>query len=280
MFVVVAILASACSSATEPADDPFTLGVLPDEAPERLIDRYSSLVERLESDLGRQVELIIPSDYGDFVDRFEAGAIDVGHFGGVTFVMARDRAGAEPLVMRDVDARFTTVFVARSDDSRESMAEFAGGTLGFGSELSTSGHLMPRLHFGQHYGLEPEDHFRDIRFSGAHDLTLRWVIDGTADIGALNSVIYRRLISDGTIDPAAVRVVYETPIYVDYVFAAHPDTPLETRRVVQNTLLDLSTVDDADRDILKDLHAARFLHASSRDWDDLASVSRELGIIE
>lgn len=280
LLAIIAVVASACASPTSLDDDPLTLGVLPDEAPERLIQRYSSVVERLESDLGRDVELVIPSDYADFVGRFEAGDIDVGHFGGVTFVMARARAGAEAMVMRDVDARFTTVFVARTADSRATMSDFAGATLGFGSELSTSGHLMPRFYFQEQYGAQPEDHFGEVHFSGAHDSTLRWVADGTVDIGALNSAIYRQLISDGTVDPDAVRVVYETPIYVDYVFAAHPGLSEASRTIVETTLLELSTVDDADRAILEDLRAARFMYASSQAWDDLERISRELGILE
>ena len=278
--VLIAIGVTGCASSEVRTDGPLTVGVLPDEAPDRLTQKYASLIRRLETTLGQEVELIVPSDYGDLVARFAAGEIDVGYFGGLTYLLARDEAGAEPLVMRDVDARFTSVFVARSDDERATIAEFSGAQLGFGSELSTSGHLMPRHHFTMEFGRTPEDHFGRVSFSGAHDRTVEWLLDGKVDIAALSAVTFRQLIADGTVDPDAVRVLYETPIYVDYVFAGSPDLPEEAATAVRDTLLDLSMTDDADRAILEDLGAARFLHAFPRSWSELAEVSRELGLID
>ena len=71
------ILAAACGSSTEPPERPFTLGVLPDEVPERLVRKYSGLSTRLEATLDREVELIIPDDYEDLVTRFARGEVDL-----------------------------------------------------------------------------------------------------------------------------------------------------------------------------------------------------------
>lgn len=281
LLAVLAIaFASACGTSEDLSDGPLTIGVLPDEAPDRLTEKYASLVDRLESALGQEVELIIPTDYADLVDRFSSGDIDVGYFGGLTYLLARDRAGAEPLVMRDVDARFTSVFVARSADGRSTIDDFSGASLGFGSELSTSGHLMPRHHFGLEFGMAPEDHFGAVSFSGAHDRTLEWLLEGKVDVAALSTPAFRQLTSDGSIDGDSVRVLYETPIYVDYVFAGSPDLPEEAATTVMETLLDLSVTEASDRAILEDLGATRFLHAFPRLWGALEDVSHEMGLID
>lgn len=281
-LIAVALLAmsAACGPSEVASDGPLTLGVVPDQAPDRLVDKYAALIERLETTTGQDVELIVPDDYEDLVTRFTAGDIDVGYFGGLTYLLARDRAGAEPLVTRDVDARFTSVFVIRSSDERTTLEEFAGANLGFVSEFSTSGHLMPRHHFTMEYGAAPEDHFGQVSYSGAHDRTIEWLLRGTVDVAAVSAPTFRGLVADGTVDPAAVRVVYETPIYVDYVFASSPDLSEEVAATVRDTLLGLAMGNDADRAILQDLGATRFLHAFPRLWSELEAVSRELGMID
>ena len=77
-----------------------------------------------------------------------------------------------------------------------------------------------------------------------------------------------------------MRIAYETPIYVDYVFASSPNLSEEVAATVRDTLLGLAMADDADRAILQDLGASRFLHAFPRLWNEMEAVSRDLGLID
>ncbi|MDJ0953046.1 MAG: phosphate/phosphite/phosphonate ABC transporter substrate-binding protein [Acidimicrobiia bacterium] len=280
MAIVAMVFTTACGPSQVGSEGPLTIGVVPDQAPERIAQKYESLIDRLETATGHEVELIVPADYADLVARFSAGDIDIGYFGGVTYLLARDQVGAEPLAMRDVDARFTSVFLTRSSDERTTVEEFSGADLGFVSEFSTSGHLMPRHHFTLEFGATPEDHFGRVSYSGAHDRAIEWLVDGTVDVAAVSTPIFNQFVADGILDPALVRVLYETPIYVDYVFAGSPNLSEETAATVRDTLLGLAMADDADRAILLDLGATRFLHAFPRMWNELEAVSRDLGLID
>ena len=103
--------------------------------------------------------------YAAIVTAFARGDIQLGWFGGLTFLRAEQIGGMEPLVMRDVDLDFTSTFLVLSTSSAASIKDLAGKSIAFGSELSTSGNLMPR-HFLRAEGTVADDFFGEIHHNG------------------------------------------------------------------------------------------------------------------
>lgn len=248
-----------------------TIGVLPDEDPEALGFRYGPLLSYLSEELGSDIQLVIPDSYDELLELFRNGAVDIAYFGGVTFVRSYADYGSVPLVMRDVDSSFTSYFIARPDSPGTTLADFEGRAIAFGSESSTSGHLMPRF-FMLEMGIDPESFFGGMRYSGAHDRTARWVRDGRADLGAVNSEIVDSMLRDGRLQPGDIRIVAETPPYANYVWAVRPGLgeAFETR--LRDAFLALSPGVDRHVEILGRLGAGGFLPASFGDFDRLHGV--------
>ena len=71
---------------------------------------------------------------------------------------------------------------------------------------------MPRF-FLLRNGVDPDRDFARVAFSGAHDVTAKWVEAGKVDAGVLNESIWQRLLDEKKIDPAKVRVLWTTPEY-------------------------------------------------------------------
>lgn len=276
LFIVLCLATAGCDS----NDDrrPLRAAVLPDQAPEQLHQNYQPLLDYLSVKTGRTVELIIPSDYQNMVDIFAAGDVDIAFFGGLTFVQAEKRAGAIPLVSRDIDARFTSYFIARTSSPGTSIADFGGSRLGFGSRQSTSGHLMPR-YFMQSLGIDPETFFASVEFTGAHDRTAVMVRDGVLDIGAVNAQIVRDMVASEALSMTDIRIVWETPPYIDYVWAAHPGLEAETRHAVVGALIELSASDPRHKEILAKFGANIFLPARVGDFDSLRALAADLGFL-
>ena len=76
-----------------------------------------------------------------------------------------------PLAQREEDTKFQSVFIAKTNSGIKTLADMKGKQISFGSQSSTSGHLMPRSFLLQ-AGLNPEKDFRRVAYSGAHDATL------------------------------------------------------------------------------------------------------------
>lgn len=147
---VLLLLSSGCGDReiNESLPSILKIGILPDESRVKLDERYEPLRQYLSESLGIPCQLVFADTYDAMVESFGVGAVHLAYFGGVTYVQARTAYDAVPLVMRDVDTRFTTCFVAKADNACSTLASYEGSVIAFGSRLSTSGHLMPRHFLG------------------------------------------------------------------------------------------------------------------------------------
>jgi len=269
----------SCSRTVVEVDAPASVlrvGVLPDQDRVVLERRYAPLLAYLSAVTGLETELVIPSTYAELGQIFARGGLELARFGGASFCRANDRSAARPLVMRDVDLAFTTVFITSSRGSRTSLAEFRGRSFAFGPTLSTSGHLMPR-HFLAGLAIEPSAFFSEVRHSQGHDQTVRWVESGLVELGAVNSIVVEMMLLDGRLDKQAIRIVATTPPYQDYVWAVPPSMSEELRVDLLDAFLALDISKDQHQKVLSALGASFFLPADWRDYDEIAEALDQHG---
>ena len=269
---------AACEQAHQSSTpEVLRIGVLPDLQASKLKRKYDPLVTYLSDELQQEVKVIAPDDYADLVRMFGNAEVDMAYFGGVTFVSAAAQYQAEPLVMRDIDTRFTTYFLARSDAKEHDISDFDGQVIGFGSQLSTSGHFMPR-YFLNEQAIDPETFFSDVLYSGAHDRTVEMLLQGEVDLAAVNSEVVKSMLRQGQLDAKSFKIIWETPVYADYVWAIQPDWNEAYANKVRDAFLQLSPFDERDAEILQSLGAGGFLPATPGDFARLrAIVLRESG---
>ena len=281
LLVVTCMACSADREGDKVELSTLRISILPDESKEKLLERYTPLFEYLSQEIGIPYQLVIPKDYDELLKLFHNKEIDLAYFGGFTFMKAHLADQAKPLVMRDVDIRFTSYFLTRADNPGQEIADFKGRTFAFGSGLSTSGHLMPRF-FLREMGIEPESFFSEIRYSGKHDLTAYWVRDGKVDLGVANHAVIDQMYEDGRLNRQEIRVLYETPPYPDYVWALRPLNNETFRVKLRNAFLALSKIDAAQAKILAGVDAESFLPAGMNDFSKLHRVMSELnnGLVE
>ena len=208
----------------------------------------------------------------------------------LTGVQARlQTPGARVLAQRDIDAEFTSVFIAngasglRPFTSSDQLVELKGRRLAFGSESSTSGRLMPQYYMGKK-GVKPEDLAGGgPGFSGSHDATIAVVQSGAYEVGALNEQVWRSNVDAGRVDTDKVSVIWRTPPYVDYHWVVRPG--LDDRfgngftDNLQTALLELSAETENGAAILELFGAERFIPAKDEDYVMIETVGRQLGKI-
>lgn len=289
--VVAGLLLSLATAATPtPAAPVLRVGAIPDQNPEKLNRLYGALSSELGEQLKVKVRYVPVSNYAAAVSAFRAGSLDLVWFGGLTGVQARlQTPGARVLAQRDIDARFTSVFIANGSSglrplsSQDQLIQLKGKRFTFGSESSTSGRLMPQ-YFMQQVGVLPSQ-FAGGRpgFSGSHDATIALVQSGAYQVGALNEQVWKSNVKNGRIDPAKVRVIWRTPPYVDYHWVARPGLDQRfgagfTQRI-QTTLIGLEP-DTSRRELVLSLFGAkRFIPANANDYAAIEKVGRQLGKI-
>ncbi len=226
-------------SAASHAQQTLKVTAIPDESPTELARKAAPLVKYLEQKLGMKVEFTPVTDYAAAVETLINGKIDLAWFGGFTFVQANARSGGKviPLVQREEDERFKSVFITADPDIKQ-LTDLKGKTVSFGSQSSTSGHLMPRSFLLQ-AGVDPDKDFKRSAFSGAHDATVAAVAAGKVEAGALNKSVWDKLTADGKVDTSKVHVFYTTPPYYDYNWTVRSDMPEALREKIKKAMLDL-----------------------------------------
>ncbi len=278
---------AGCKVDVEAGDLPvLKVGGVPDQDASRLARRYQVFTGYLSRELEVEVEYVPSLDYAAVVTAFGQGELQLAFFGGFTGVQARlqDQA-AQAIAQREHDAQFHSRFIVRAElaiDSLEDLKAQAGHlSLTFGSESSTSGHLMPR-HFLRQAGIDPDRDFRSLpNFAGSHDLTWQLVESGAFDVGVLNEDVWERAVREGRVDPSRVREFYTTPPFFDYNWTVSGDLDRIygdgfTMRV-QRALLRLNQEEHGE--ILDLFSTQRFVATGNRNYRDLEAVARALEMI-
>ncbi|QEF98261.1 Phosphate-import protein PhnD precursor [Stieleria maiorica] len=254
-----------------PAPQSLHIGVLPDESQSMLEKRYLPLVAYLERSTGVACQLVLHDSYEQLQTAFENGDLDLAWLGGYTFVKLDRSHQAFPLVSRDRDMRFTSYYLTRADETATQWQEFRGKRFAFGSRLSTSGHLMPRF-FMLEAGIQPESFFSAVIYTGAHDATAKVVRDGVVDLGVANGPIIESMFASGRIRKNEIRILQETPPYVDYVWACQSSLPAPLRTQLRDAFLNLSEADPQHAEILDSLLAEYFIPVHRDDFDALQTI--------
>ena len=258
----------------------FRITAIPDESPTELARKAGPLVKYLEQRLGTKVEYTPVTDYAAAVEAMANQQVDLAWFGGFTFVQALQRSGGKviPLVQREEDEKFRSVFIT-TEDRIKSLADLKGKTFSFGSQSSTSGHLMPRS-FLLGAGIDPDRDMKRVAYSGAHDATVAAVASGKVDAGALNISVWDKLVADKKVDPAKVRVFFTTPTYFDYNWTVHAGMPAAQRERVAKAFLDLNKSTPEGREILELQRATRFIPTRAENYKGIEAAARNAGLLK
>ncbi len=275
--------ALACSliafAALAQAQAVFRVTAIPDESPTELARKAAPLVKYLESKLGMKVEFTPVTDYAAAVETLVNRKVDLAWFGGFTFVQAHVRSGGKvvPLVQREEDERFKSVFIT-SDPSITKLADLKGKDVSFGSQSSTSGHLMPRSVLLQ-AGLDPDKDFKRVAYSGAHDATIAAVASGKVQAGALNISVWDRFVAEKKVDTSKVQVFFTTPPYFDYNWTVHADMAPALRDKLTQALLSLSRDTAEGKEILELQRATRFVPTKLDNYKGIEAAARSAGLL-
>ena len=276
LAALIAVFASAAG-----AQPVFKVTTIPEEAATEQIRKFGPLVKYLERRLGQKVEFTPVSDYPAAVEALVNKQVDLVWFGGFTHVQAQIRSGGKivPIAQREEDTQFRSVFITQTNSGIKSLGDLKGKNVSFGSQSSTSGHLMPRSFLLQD-GLEPERDFKRVAFSGAHDATIASVVSGRVDAAALDITVWRKFVDEKKIDLSKVNVFYTTPPYFNYNWSVHADMPAAQRERVARALLDLNMNDPEGKEILTLNRATKYIPTRPENYKGLEQAGRSAGLIK
>lgn len=257
------------ASAADSDPDLLKVALLPDENASELIKRNKPLKDYLETTLGKEVELIVTTDYSSMIEAMRFGRIDLAYFGPLSYVMAKSKSDIEPFAAMVVDGKptYRSILIANADSDVESYDDIKGKKMAYGDRASTSSHLIPKTVLLESAGLEAGKDYK-AHFVGSHDSVAVNVANGNAEAGGLSEVIFQHVMDRGLIDRDSVRILGYSGEFPQYPWAMRSNLNPELKEKVRNAFISID-----DKEILNNLKAEGFAAIEDSDYD----VIRKMG---
>lgn len=279
MTALLALVLAACwSSHSQATSNPATLRValLPDENATTVIQNNQPLKNYLQSKLGKQIELVVTTDYSSMIEAMRRGRLELAYFGPLSYVLARSKdRNVEPfaaLVEKPGGPPVYQALVIGNVNQRvNAINDLNGKTVAYGDPASTSSHLIPKSMLADQ-GLRAGQNYQE-QFVGAHDAVAFAVQNGNAAGGGISKPIFETLVQQGKIDSAKVHVVAESKPYPNYPWTMRSDLDGGLKSSIVDAFLNLH-----DPAVLKPFKAAGFAKVSDADYDAVRALSSQLGL--
>lgn len=179
--------------------DPLKIVFIAYENPDQLVENVEPVIEYLEKRLGTKIRHFAATDYAGVVEALRQGSADVGFMGPLQYVMAREHAGAYPILGEIYNGSSTYVsrIFVRQDSGFTKPADLRGKTIAFVDPISSSGYMYP-LDVFKTAGLietreDADQYFKRIYFAGGDEQAMRAVLNGFVDAAGVGQFAWRLL---------------------------------------------------------------------------------------
>jgi len=247
------------------------VALLPDENASELIKRNQPLKDYLESKLGKQIELIVTTEYSSMIEAMRFGRIDVAYFGPLSYVLARSKAEIEPFaaMVEGGKPTYRSVLIASEKSGVSAIGDIRSKKVVFGDPASTSSHLIPKAML-EDAGLVADRDYQQ-NFVGAHDAVAANVANSNADAGGLSEVIWNRLVERKIIDTTKVKVLGYSKEYPQYPWTMRSDLAPDLKDKIRDAFLTLH-----DPAVLKSFKAEGFAPIKDTDYNVIRDLAKAL----
>ncbi len=212
-------------------------------------------------EVGPPIDYVLYSNYDALVEALLGKHVDIGWNTNLAWVKVQRRTNGtcRALAMRDVDARFTTIMVARTDSGINKLEDIKGKRLALGSADSAQAAILPR-EFLRQVNVDVEKDCTLLRFDldvGKHGDTgtselevLKALQEGKADAGPVGDTTWARLLSERKIDTNQIRAIWTYPGYCHCNFTVLEDFPTELGEKWTTSLLAMRYDDPRWRNLM------------------------------
>lgn len=195
------------------AGPTLTIGLIPSEDAQAMIENSKQVIDSLQEQLGMPVKPFVATDYNGIIEALRAKKLDVAYLGPFSYVMASSVANAEAFAVavtkKTGQSAYRSQIIVRKDSGIETLEQLKGRNFAFVDPSSTSGHLFPKAGLLQ-AGTDPEKLFGRVIFSGSHDASILAVANKKVDAAAVADRIFNSAVAKGQIRADDFRIIWSS----------------------------------------------------------------------
>ncbi|MFI8223193.1 phosphonate ABC transporter substrate-binding protein [Pseudomonas sp. NPDC085632] len=213
------------------AKDKLTIGLIPSEDSQAMIESSKQVLDDLQAKIGMPVVPFVATDYNGIIEALRSGKLDVAYLGPFSYVLATSVADVEAfsvaVTKKTGQSAYKSVILARKDSGIHTLADLKGHTFAFVDPSSASGHLFPKAGLEQ-AGFAPDTLFKRVIFSGSHDASILAVENKKVDAAAVADRIFASAVAKGVVKQDDFEIVWSSrPI---------PESPMVWRKALDPEL--------------------------------------------
>jgi len=207
-------LASVLLAGPAAAVPPLTVGLIPAEDSQAMLENSKAVIDSLQQQLGIPVKPFIATDYNGIIEALRSRKLDVAYLGPFSYVLASSVANVEAFAVAETKKSgrsfYKSLIITRKESGLQSLEQLKGRTMAFVDPSSASGHLFPSAGL-QKLNIDPNKYFSRVIFSGSHDASILAVANKKVDAAAVADRILAAAVAKGVVQQSELNVVWTSP---------------------------------------------------------------------
>lgn len=203
-------------------------------------------------------DIRVGQSYGAVVEGMANGLAEIGFFGPVSYLQARERGGAELLavgVEKGQSVYYSALFV-KGDSPVTSVSELRGKRVAFGDVNSTSSFAFPVAMLIA-AGLDPARDLGAVLMTGSHANSLKALQHGQADAASASLDSFEKAVKQGAIKPEEIRVLAKSEPIPYPPLAMHPKLPAGVKVKLREAFNTVHTAPGVSKDMIRGYGGAK-----------------------
>ena len=250
--------------------DSITIGFIPVEKADELTPKAEVLEKFLESELGIDVKIVVPTNYETIIEGMRFGHIDAAFMDTGPAWITHQRTGAEAVLAEIVEGKVNyqaTVWTLAENDSINTLEDTVGKRVAFTSITGSSGFVRPMgtLVTEGYIDIEGDDivaleqalanNFESYTFAGGYKAALNLLLNGDVDVAFGSDIAPQKYLD--LEDQLKLRPVVTIGPVPSHVFMVSSSMSDSTKDNLVSALIKLNY--DENNFILTDLYGAEAL---------------------
>ena len=255
--------------------DALTFAMVPTEETVAELELYKPVTDRMAMLTGKKIQFFMPTSYASVVEGLLGGFVHVAVLGPYSYVIAHEKEptvevfatyAKKPGHMQEEGPGYRAALITKKGSGLTTVESLKGTTLGLVDPGSTSGNLMPRVVFGDVIGMDLDEYFGKVVYTGSHELSSVAVGKGKVDAAFVATHRFDNVVNKGEIGLEDVNVLWQSDPIPQDPFVYRNDLCQEIRAKVEETFLGLKDQPGAKK-FLDNVKSNTFVPMMSEDYD-------------
>jgi phosphonate transport system substrate-binding protein len=272
--VIALTLVGAEQGKSPPADWPqiFRFGYVPQAGNDDGKEVYDRMGQLLAREMKIELKMQPMEDYSSVIKGFRDRTLEGAYLGPYSYIEAEELLGVEAVAMElgeDGARGCYSIIITRADSGIRKLEDARGKVLAFSDPKSTTGFLVPALHFIQDLEVTPAKFASRLVFAGSHGEVMEGVFERTYHLGATNDRDFKRTIEADKMKEKDFRILWKSRVIPAGPCCVRRDLPESLKSAFRDALVNLE-----DESILKGLNIGGYSPVSDLEYNIIRELKK------